>query len=126
MTRWQLRYLSTDEIYVFEMNPQTMKSPHGPKAMVVGASTLWDRQRTRQQHASPYQWEFGGVVRTKTQYDAFMRAWFRGELVEVTDHLDRSVIAKFVAVDMVRAGRRQAPWRHTYTVQALVFPDLAP
>jgi hypothetical protein len=127
--RWKFETLDGAETYTFEINPNTQSSPISNRditwnyAAVRDGGTPVGYSGTRAPRA-PKPWEFGGVVRSKEQYDAFIYWLNKKAWVRVTDDLGRQFIIRILSFEPAQeagSGRR-VPYRHTYTVRTVIKP----
>jgi len=122
-TRWVLRDTATDETWTMPINPDSMSSPFQGRAFKFGRGTRLD-QRVRAFSGSrePVEWEWGGVIRSKSHYDRLTQWAEKSVAVDVTDHLGRTFrvfITEFTPTD--RRPTPRVSWRLRYTVKALIL-----
>lgn len=124
--RWKFRDTVTGEVYTVPINPDSMSSVDGKKAVRHGRGRKQDsRVNTILSAPPPQAWEFGGAIRTKAHYDALENWAERPNAVEITDHLGRTfrvVITDFLPVD--RNPTPLTPWRLRYTVKTNILKRL--
>src|SRR4051794_22764766 len=120
--RWTLHDPVLGDSYTMEINPNAMTALGGPLQvraggiMPKGAALLFGRP------ALPTDWQFSGVLRSQAQYEAFVDWMSRPNRLQLTDHLDRTLVVQLKSFEPVASrGRRAVPWRHTYSINALVF-----
>lgn len=120
--RWTFTDPVAGDSYTMDMNPNAMSSLGGPLQvraagiMPKGKVLLYGRP------ALPTDWEFTGVLRTQAQYEAFVDWMDRPNRIHLTDHLGRTLTIQMKSFAPVGGrARRGVPWRHTYSIKALVF-----
>lgn len=122
VVRWRFTDPETDEVWTVPINPREMSSPHpvrnrqtlpaGPAASNQALSI-----RTLQEPLVPFEWTFGGVIRTQAHHDDLL-AWSRKpNPILIRDHFLRTwrvIPTVFDATD--RRPTARVPWRMTYTM----------
>lgn len=120
---WRLETLDAAETYSFEINPNAQDSPFRNRSISWNfhPNTGFTGQRSGR---TGYEWTFSGVLRTQAQYDA-MLAWVaKGVKVHLFDDRGDKLLlrlTKFSPTQQGGARTRHAPWRWTYTMNALVY-----
>jgi hypothetical protein len=123
LRRWTFETLDGVSTYTFSFNPNAATSPHAKDSLewfcqtdgtFVGLRTL----------AKPVDWSFSGVLRDQIQYNELVD-WVTAHRTRVrliTD-LPETLIVRLNGFSPDRTGpqRTNVPWRHTYTMKALVF-----
>ena len=120
-TRWKLETLDASASYVFAMNPNAMAPPH-PADAVTFAYTRNGYIGIRTP-AVPVSWQFSGILREQAQYDALV-LWVTTHRTKVrlTTDLNERLVVRLSGLSADRqASGRNVPWRHTYTMKALVY-----
>lgn len=124
--RWTLATLDNSSSYVFEINPNAQTSPlPAPKIDWSYINFQGDTHGFTglRKGRQPVEWSFSGVIRSQAQYDALL-TWVasKTKLVLTTDLPERLVV-RLKGLQLQRKGpqRTNVPWRHTYTVKALVY-----
>lgn len=119
VVRWTFQTLSGSETYTLEINPNSTTTPVRTRAIT------WTATRAGftgiKAAKLPIPWEFSGVLRSMTQFDAFLAWVTKDERVRVTTHLGQQYIVRFQGFKPESGGRKQAPSRHTYVISALVY-----
>lgn len=122
--RWRLASLNGTEVYDFEINPNQAESPHLNRGIAWefnGPALGWSGRR---EGRTPLAWSFSGVLRSQEQYEA-LRLWVgKRKKVRLTDDRGDSLILRLTEFSPTQVGGargRHAPWRMTYTVNALVY-----
>lgn len=122
-TRWVLRDTATDVEWTMPINPDSMSSPLPRRALKFGYGFRKDpRVRAFSGAREPIEWEWGGVIRSKSHYDRLVEWAEKSVAVDVTDHLGRTFrvfITEFNPTD--RKPTPQVTWRLRYTMKALIL-----
>lgn len=120
MRKWEFYDPETDELYVHEINPNTMSSPFRTQNSTPLIGNLAYRRRSQ-----PKDWDFGGVIRTQGQYDNLLAWSQRSGFIYITDH-NRRAFKCFLVEFRPDEKRPNAtkPWRFDYTMRALVLEYL--
>lgn len=123
MRRWRIYTVDNLESYTFEINPNAQSTPY------LARPVEWDYDSVtgftgRRAGDLPVRWTFSGVLRTQSQYDAFV-LWV-GKRVKVwitDDRLDQYLVRLVRFRPRQEAGfrSRQAPWRMTYSMECLLY-----
>jgi hypothetical protein len=119
--RWQFYDRVVGDTYTVEYNPDTMTSPH-PKRQTTAYPSGTGRVRTMRAASPPTEWNFGGFIRTETTLNTMVTWAKRGNLMELTDHLNRTWLVRFVQFDeQEQIPTPRAPWKFRYQVNALIY-----
>lgn len=125
--RWRFTDASTSEFWDMEINPNEMGSPFRVwETETFGASPVDGRVRARRPSRRPVEWSFGGIIRSKQQYDT-LQSWFdRSATLVIRDHFDREFRVK--VYDFAPEPRRDTKtngWRYTYQIRAHLYGETA-
>jgi len=128
VVRWVLTHPATSETWTMPINPNQADSPFQKKEVKTAHGTRagLDRIRLFQTASAPTEWNFGGVIRTKSHYDDLVHWAKKTDEVRVSDHLGRTfevIIKQFAPVDRPPTG--STPWRLTYKMTCLVLRRIA-
>jgi hypothetical protein len=128
VVRWRFTDPVTSYIWTVPINPNQMSSPYPSKqrqtlpATPNTAYTDGSGILTLQAPVTPFEWTFGGAIRTEEHHDE-LRAWSQvPNPILIRDHFSRTwkvVITQFDATD--RRPTMRTPWRMTYTMRSLMF-----
>lgn len=126
-TRWVLRDTATNAEWTMPINPDSMSSPYQRRNLKFAYGNARDpRVRTFSGSRPPVEWEWGGVIRSKSHYDALVAWAEKSVAVDVTDHLGRTFrvfITEFNPTD--RRPTPRASWRLRYAMKALILERVA-
>lgn len=121
-SRWRFATLDGSEIYEFPVNP----NEHG--SFVETREIAWEASPTgfsgRREGRTPLATSFSGVVRSEGQYNALLDWLNKKTKIRLTTDLGQQFIVRLTAYKPTQeAGyrSRHAPWRHTYTMDLLIF-----
>jgi len=121
--RWVLRDTSTLVEWTMPINPDSMTSPFARRSFKFAHGWRKDqRPRAFSGSRQPHEWEWSGVIRSKSHYDSLVEWAEKSVAVDVTDHLGRTFrvfLSEFAPVD--RKANAQVPWRLRYTMKALIL-----
>lgn len=107
--------------YVFEISPNTMTSPFGPRAIRSSSTTAIDgRTLLFEGLAPPVDWSLNGSILTQTHYDALYYWSKRKRRVFLTDHFRRVYLVVVHSFEPIPRRSLEHPWSHTYTMKALI------
>jgi hypothetical protein len=122
-TRWVLRDTATNATWTMPINPDSMGSPYQGRNLRFARGNPRDpRVRTFSGTQAPVEWEWAGVIRSKSHYDALVAWAEKSVAVDVTDHLGRTF--RVFITEFNPADRRPTPrvsWRLRYTMKALIL-----
>lgn len=126
-TRWKLETLDAAESYTFEINPNAQDSPF------LVRNVTWDYNGPvlgwsgRRDGRLPKDWSFSGVLRSQAQYDALLVWVGKRVKIKLTDDRGTVYTLRLTTFSPSQQGpaRRNAPWRMTYTMRAMVY-DVEP
>jgi hypothetical protein len=126
MMRWQFHDLAVGDDYTVEYNPNTMSTPHAPRQTNRSPRHLDGAVRAVRPPTQAAEWTFGGFIRTQAHFEALADWAGRGNLTELTDHLNRVWLVRFVQFDeQEKRPTAQSAWRFTYQIKALVYGRLS-
>lgn len=118
VVRWSFQDMETNDVYVVELNPNTMSG------FTFSRSFRWARSGTRaaglMDNRQPGNFQFGGVVRSESHHDALIEWQKRGGKVRITDHLGR--VFEVMIKSLAMTDRRPAgsdTWRFQYQFDCL-------
>lgn len=118
--RW--RFADSAGSWTMPINPNTMTSLTAPKSLVTTpAAEGGQRMRTTMAPPSPFQWSFGGVIRTQDHYMALLD-WSERGVFTITTSLEQ--VVRFLPESFELNERRPTktrPWRFTYTLTGYVI-----
>ena len=136
--RWKLETFDQSESYTFPINPNVMSSPIPAQSLTYNwAGDLRSRlygvgggTQTVMTHSfvgtraprAPVQWSFGGVLYDEAHYAAMVE-WIGKGKVRLTTDLGEILQVRLTAFQPERKSpqRPRHPFRHHYTVKALVY-----
>jgi len=123
MSRWKLRDTVTGESWQMPMNPREMAPIHPPRGTsAFPRSPIGGAVRAvRPGSKKPYMWNFSGGIRDKDHYQTLLAWTERTNLIELTDHLGRTLLIRFVGFDEKEKRPGQSSWRFDYAIQALIY-----
>lgn len=123
MSRWTLQTLDGADSYTFAINPDHQDAPQNKDLI----NWSWNFQSGFAGIRAPKQpvlWHFSGVLRSQAQYDELI-AWATTHRTKVrlTTDLPETLIIRITgfAPERTAPQRVAAPWRHTYSITALIF-----
>lgn len=121
MARWTL-VAPDNTTYVFPISPNRADS-----LVPVNNTVFQDLMRGEyvgvNKGHTPLPWSFSGVVRDSAMYDALLSWVGRKTKVTLTTDLGEVLTVRLTTFQPDRVGppRPAAPFRHTYTIKALVY-----
>jgi hypothetical protein len=122
-TRWVLTDTVTAETWTMPINPDSMSSPLQGRTLKFGYGYRLDpRVRAFSGQREPVEWEWSGVIRSKSHYDALVAWAEKSVAVDVTDHLGRTF--RVFLTEFNPTDRRPTPrvsWRLRYAMKALIL-----
>lgn len=65
--------------------------------------------------------EFSGVLHTQEHYELLWEWWDKSRAVTITDDLDREIVVYFESFQPRRVRSALYPWKHEFSVRALVL-----
>ncbi len=112
--------------YTFPRNPSSMTSVF-PTRQVSSMSTSAGKILLYEGQTPTTQWEFSGMVLSKTQLDS-LHAWVykKRRRVVLNDHFGRNITLVFTGMDAVPRRRVNYYYSHDYTVTALILGVTTP
>lgn len=127
VVKWKFTDLQNATTYVFDVNPNQMSSP------VPIRDIQWEHDRVagytgRRAGRQPHPWSFSGVIRSPEQYAAFLTWLGKRKKIRVTTDLGQEYIVRllrFKPKQEAGARNQHAPWRHTYTMECLIFDSMS-
>lgn len=128
MSRWTFSTLDDSEVYHFPISPNAQTSP------IQTAGHTWSWSPVAQRYTAVpvtrtlLSWSFSGVLHDQDHYTALGSWCARGTRIKVTTDLGEVLTVRLTQFVPSRKGpqRRRHPWRHQYTVKALLFSYEAP
>lgn len=123
--RWTFYDTIVLDTYQVEYNPNTMSSPHA-RQQTQAIANRFGTGRALRTPQEPAQWTFGGFIKTE-QSLLDLAAWAqRGNLMNLTDHLNRVWEVRFVQFDeQEQIPSKQSEWKFLYQISALVYRRLS-
>lgn len=125
--RWVLHDPDLDESWTFPVNPNHMTSPHVSRSLAIlttpPSNQSNDSQgRVLESNADPYEWSFGGFIRTQAHHDELRRWSKKVNRLELADHLGRTWLIRMVEFDPdEKVPTKKTPWRFDYEIKALNY-----
>jgi hypothetical protein len=121
--RWVFHDPYINETYTVPINPREMTSPFAEANITVRASTAVDGQVLLfQGQTPPANWSFTGAILDYGHYAAFEK-WASDERrrrIRITDHYGRVLECVLLSFEPTPKRALGRPWRHEYTMKALV------
>lgn len=120
--RWELYDPVETVTYTFEINPNEMDPITSERNIRTSTTTaVGGKVLVSEGNATPPEWTFSGTLLSKSQYLA-MEAWAKKNYrVVLTDHFERTFQVLFRRFEPVPRRSIQYPWRHDYTMRALIL-----
>lgn len=119
--RWTFTDQSTNEVYLFPINPNSDGVPQytkqitsQPTAAPGGRVLIFEGNS----NATPGQ--MTGTLLYEDQYNAFMEWFNKRHQVLVTDDLGRQFSIYIISFEPKRKFSASHPWRHDYTIKYLL------
>lgn len=114
-------------------NPKSMTSPHPPKNATIFSRGMGVEgvagqgvSRVLIFRQQPYEWSFGGVIRTEQHLADFQYWTSKTHRVHLTDHLGRTWEIRMGAVDLdEKRPSHLTLWRYEYTVRATIYGKIS-
>lgn len=120
--RWIFTDQATNDTWTFEINPNTDGSPQLKKQVSFQSTAASDGTLILfEGRDQPTTMSFGGTILTQTQYNQLIRWFGKRHQVLLTDDLGRQTTIYITGFLPKRKYSRAYPWRHEYTVDALVI-----
>lgn len=124
VVRWRFDALDGSDSYVFETNPNQMTSPFAPKQVAAQTTTAVDGQvLLTQGQRKPTEWQFTGTTLSQAHYDKLLAWKNKNQRIYLTDHFARQFIVYLTSFEPTPKGSLAYPWRHEYTMKALVLTE---
>lgn len=120
---WRLETLDGSQSYAFEINPNAQDSPFPNRDIgweFHPSTDFTGRRAGRVGHT----WSFSGVLRTQAQYDALLQWVGKRVKVRLIDDRGDKLLVRLVRFSPAQVGgarARHAPWRWTYSMDAMVY-----
>lgn len=121
---WKFEDPVEGTIEIMEINPNEGASPSYQKSLTKATTTAPGAEaRTLifEGTDQPPQFDFSGVILTKSQYDFLYRAWSKRHPVRLTDDLGRTFTIYFESFAPTRKRSKTYPWRHEYQATTVVL-----
>lgn len=109
---------------IMEINPNEGASPTYQKNLTKATSTApgaGAQALIFEGTDQPVQFDFSGIILTKTQYEFLYRAWSKRHPVRLTDDLGRTFTIYFETFSPTRKLSKTYPWRHEYHASTVVI-----
>jgi hypothetical protein len=120
--RWTFSDPATGDAYTFEINPNTDGSPQFKKTVTYQSTAAADGGLILfEGRDAATTLSFSGTILTQAQYNAMIRWFGKRHQVIFTDDLGRITTIYITAFSPKRKFTRSNPWRHEYSVEALVL-----
>lgn len=124
--RWVFNDPAVPETYTVPLNPNSMTSPFREKAIDLAVTTAVDGQAlVSEGQARPVNWQFSGTILTQAHYDALFKWYSKSKRFYLTDHYGRRFTVYFTDYKPIPKRSVGYPWRHDYTITAIVYGILA-
>lgn len=128
--RWVLTDVATSATWTMQRNPNHMTSPHGPRNTTIFSRSYGSSEASvarvlafRQQ---PYEWAFGGDVRSEEMYLDLIEWTKKVGLLHVTDHFARTWEIRVTSLDLnEQKPTFRHPFRYEYTVKAVLYRQVS-
>lgn len=132
--RWTLHDPTTNETYVFPLNPNKMTTPHSPRNFNIiatapsGALTGGSRQgmgRVVELARDPFEWSFSGRIKTEAHYDRLLAWSNKVHRIQLSDHFGRTWLVRvldFNPNELTPTPR--ISWRYEYDFKVLNYGEL--
>lgn len=120
--RWTFTDTVTGDSVVLPVNPNKMDSPTFARDITWAWNTSHGMAGVQSSPTST-QWSFGGVILTQEQYSLLLNWANRLSILQITDHLNRTmqvIITHFDPVERQTSATR--PWLADYTMTCLLIP----
>ena len=111
-----------DYTYTVAFNPREMTSLWPTKRVTARMTTAVTGQALVTEGAAmPTEWTFKGTIFDQTHHDALLRWVNKRNRITIVDHYGRTISAYLTRYDVAPKRSLNVPWRHEYTISALVF-----
>lgn len=124
---WTFHDPVTNTGYAMPVNPNAMEAPE-PDSAITALPTMnihmWNPDMgtgSWQTKTPPRAWTFSGVTYTERQHEDLWTWVNLPNKFQLTDHLDRTWTVIFMEYSVQLAPTANQPWRHKYTIHALVY-----
>lgn len=125
VVRWVFNDPYASASYTFEINPNEGGTPTLEKTFSsIRTASPVPKRLVFEGRPKPKQMAFSGVVREQDQYQALLTWRNKRRQVQVTDDLGRTYWIYITNLEFSPGGREPAPWRHEYTVEAIVLSEV--
>lgn len=120
------RWIYTDpyvpETYTVPINPREMGSLFAEKPVTSRQTSARDGQALLfEGSAPPAPWTYSGTILDSAHYAELLRWSQKGNRITITDHYGRVIPIYLVRFDPTPKRSMGKPWRHEYTMSALVL-----
>jgi hypothetical protein len=117
--RWTFRRLLDDELITLDYNPDGATSFDSLQATTTSPiSPIDGLVRATRTMAPPKDASFTGFIRTQAQHDRLVALSKEKTLFELTDHLGKTYLCRFIACDIdEQKPTKRTGWRLRYTMR---------
>lgn len=123
--RW--RFQAEGETYTVPLNPNAMTPLFPTRAITARPVVHGDKVLLFEGSTPPTNWQFSGDILDEAHHEA-LRHWVYDitQRVMIRDHYGRDIECVLTQFEPVPKRALNRPWRHTYTIRALVLKVGAP
>lgn len=120
--RWVFTDPYTNETYTVPLNPREMTSPFADLNISQRHTTAVDGRALLFEGSSPpANWQFSGAILDANHYAALLAWKEKRRRIRITDHYGRQIEVLLVSFNPTPKRSLGKPWRHEYTMDALVL-----
>lgn len=122
VVRWTIYDPISNTTTAFEVNPSEGGTPSYKKTINYKSTSAPNgKVVVFEGRDEPLTIKFTGTILYQTQYTQFLTWYNNRHQVQVTDDLGRQFWIYFTSFDATRKRAIHHPWRHDYTVEAIVI-----
>lgn len=119
---WKFYDPVEDEEYEWEINPNSGGYPNRSKSIAYEATAGPNGQTLAYEgRESPASMSFSGVILTEAHFDTLTNWYLKKNQIKLTDDLGREFWIYIKSFNPSRVRSAKYPWRHTYTIEAIVL-----
>lgn len=121
VVRWRFEDPVTAEVHTFSINPSEGGSPSFAKTFMTESTSAPDGKTLVMEGRDQVQrLSFSGTLLTEDDYNTFVEWFSKRRQIKITDDLSREYMVVFEAFTPNRQRAASRPWKHSYSVSAII------
>lgn len=119
---WEFYDPVEDETYYLEINPNEGGYPSRSKNIIYESTAAPNGQTLAYEgRETPAAISFSGTILTESHFNALNNWYLKSNQIRLTDDLGRIFWIYIKSFNPQRVRSVSYPWRHTYTIEAIVL-----